>query len=601
MDRSNGNGGQMLSWTRLLDGWAAGDGPLNEQLAAALAGVVRSGELRPGDWLPSERDLSEQLGVSRTTVVSAYQRLREDGIIRSRRGSGSRVAPGVEPATALSWVGAVPSFMPGRLGASEASVPGERMVPAGITDPIALTIGALRGWSGVRDIIEATVREDMSILLDDYGYLPFGLPTLRSAVARMLTESGVPTTLEQILITGGGQQAIHLLVDQLAGADGVVAIEDPTYIGALDAIRAVNACTVPVPVGPDGVRVDVLARSLGSVSPAFLYVVPTFHNPTGAVMPEATRRTLAELALRRDLIVVEDLSPETTVSRRMLPPVSTYAPDQVITIGSLSKGGWGGLRIGWIRAQPRLITRLAARKATFDHGSPTLTQAVAVRMLARGDEFGERAERESRIRRDVAAAALREFLPDWRWTMPQGGLSFWVTLPDGDAVTFSRVAAEHGVLVRPGPAASPQGGFRDHLRLAVGEEPDRLREGIRRLAAAWQECRPGAASRRMDPTCPSACDVARPVRAVTLAQKARMPIVQGGSLVARRPTSLHERSPGAGWRCVTRSPDVVGEAGAGLAAVRGGHEHRAQEQGQAVGVLVGARPSPGRPALAGRG
>ncbi len=487
-DQSNGQIGLLP----LLRGWADGEAPLNEQLAGAIARLVRQGDLGAGARLPSERELAEQLGISRTTIVSAYERLRADGIIRSRRGSGSRVAPGVEPAGALSWVGAVPSFLPGRLGASDASVPGERMVPSGIADPIALTIGALRGWSGVRDIIEATVHEDMAMLLDDYGYLPFGLPTLRDAVARMLSESGVPTTAEQVLITGGGQQAIHLLVDQLAGAEGVVAIEDPTYIGALDAIRAVGACTVPVPVGPEGIRVDILARSLGSVSPAFLYVVPTFHNPTGAVMPDATRRTLAELAVRRDLIVVEDLAPETTVSRRMLPPIATYAPDQVITIGSLSKGGWGGLRIGWIRAQPRLITRLAARKATFDHGSPTVTQAVAVRMLARGDEFGERAERESRVRREVAAAALREYLPDWRWTMPQGGLSFWVTLPDGDAVTVSRVAAQHGVLVRPGPAASPQGGFRDHLRIAVGEEPDRLREGIRRLADAWQECRPTA-------------------------------------------------------------------------------------------------------------
>ena len=255
----------------------------------------------------------------------------------------------------------------------------------------------------MREVIEATVREDLDEVLDDYGYLPFGLPTLRAAVARMLSVSGVPTDAEQILITGGGQQAIHLLVDQLAGPEGVVAIEDPTYIGALDAIRAVGACTVPVPVGPDGIRIDVLTRSLGSVSPAFLYVVPTFHNPTGAVMPDANRRALAELAIRRDLIVVEDLAPETTVSRRMLPPIATYAPRQVITIGSLSKGGWGGLRIGWIRAEPRLITRLAARKATFDHGSPTLTQAIAVRMLARGDEFGERAERESKLRREVAA------------------------------------------------------------------------------------------------------------------------------------------------------------------------------------------------------
>ena len=493
---SRGNGSERpVEWATMLGTWADGDAPLNEQLAAAISGLVRAGDLRPGDRLPSERDLSEQLGISRTTVVSAYERLRSDGIIRSRRGSGSRVAPGVETTTGLSWVGPVPSFMPGTLASRTTSAPGESFRPAGMADPIALTIGALRGWSGVREVIETAVREDLDELLDDYGYLPFGLPALRSAIARTLSESGVPTTLDQILITGGGQQAIHLLVDQLAGAEGVVAIEDPTYIGALDAIRAVGAYAVPVPVGPDGIRVDILSRSLGSMSPAFLYCVPTFHNPTGAVMPEANRRALAELALRRDLIVVEDLAPETTLSRRMLPPIATYAPDQVITIGSLSKGGWGGLRIGWIRAQPRFITRLATRRATYDHGSATITQGIAVRMLERGDEFGERAERESRLRREGAAAALREHLPEWRWTMPKGGLSFWVMLPDADAVTVSRVAAEHGVLVRAGPATSPQGGFRDHLRIAVGEEPARLQEGIRRLAVAWAEYNPGTAHR----------------------------------------------------------------------------------------------------------
>jgi DNA-binding transcriptional MocR family regulator len=487
-----------LEWVSVLGTWADGDAPLNEQLATAISGLVRAGDLRPGDRLPSERDLAVQLGVSRTTVVSAFERLRSDGVIRSRRGSGSRVAPGVETTTGLAWVGPVPSFMPGTLASHAPSTPDGPFMPAGTADPIALTIGALRGWSGVREVIETVVREDLDELLDDFGYLPFGLPSLRSAIAGTLTESGVPTTLDQILVTGGGQQAIHLLVDQLAGAEGVVAIEDPTYIGALDAIRAVGAYMVPVPVGPDGIRVDILSRSLGSMSPAFLYCVPTFHNPTGAVMPEGNRRALAELALRRDLIVVEDLAPETTLGRRMLPPIATHAPDQVITIGSLSKGGWGGLRIGWIRAEPRLITRLATRRATYDHGSATLTQGIAVRMLERGDEFGERAERESRLRREVAAAALREYLPEWRWTMPKGGLWFWVMLPDADAVTVSRVAAQHGVLVRPGPVTSPQGGFRDHLRIAVGEEPDRLREGIRRLAEAWQECRPGTA-RPLDP------------------------------------------------------------------------------------------------------
>ena len=247
---------------------------------------------------------------------------------------------------------------------------------------------------------------------------------------------------------------------------------------------------VPVPVGPDGMRIDVLARSVTGVSPALVYVVPTWHNPTGVVMPESNRRALAELAIRRDLMVLEDQTPVMTPGRLLMPSIASFAPEQVITVGSLSKGGWGGLRIGWIRAEPRLVLRLATRKSTFDLGTAPFMQAVAARVLAASDDIGARAEAEAAVRRQVAGDALREHLPEWRWTMPAGGLNLWVTLPDSDGLTLSRVAAEHGVLVRSGAANSPQAGFRDHLRIAVGEEPDRLREGIRRLARAWRACEP---------------------------------------------------------------------------------------------------------------
>jgi DNA-binding transcriptional MocR family regulator len=159
----------------------------------------------------------------------------------------------------------------------------------------------------------------------------------------------------------------------------------------------------------------------------------------------------------------------------------------VITIGSLSKGGWGGLRVGWVRADRSIVMRLASAKAIDDHGSSILSQAVAIRVLGDAAMHAERAERESQVRRDVAAAAIREQLPDWDVAPSRGGLSLWVRLPGADAETFSRLAARRGVIVRPGPVASPQGAFRDHIRIAVGEEPSRLVEGIRRLADAWSE------------------------------------------------------------------------------------------------------------------
>jgi DNA-binding transcriptional MocR family regulator len=482
----------------LLDGWAAGDASLNEQLADSIEGLVRRGELVPGTRLPSERDLAASIGVSRTTVVSAYARLRELGLIRSRQGSGWRVVPDAV-VNRDAWVGPFPMTIAGAVPLAPVSrgplvvARDTQRVDALFEDqPIALTIGALRGGVELREPFERAMRDDLDTILADFGYHPLGLPMLRTALAAAFTRSGLPTSVDQMLVTTGSQQAIHLLADELVGPDGVVAVEDPTYVGALDAFRVVRARMLPIPVGPDGMRVEVLSRSLAGVAPALVYVVPSIHNPTGAIMPEAARRALAELAVRRDLMVVEDLTPVMTPGHLRLPPIASFAPDRIITIGSLSKGGWGGLRIGWIRSEPRLIMRLAARKATFDHGTAPFMQAVAARMLEVGDDIGARAEALAAVRRRAAGDALREYLPDWRWSMPVAGLNLWVTVPDGDTVTLSRVAATHGVVVRSGAANSPQAGFRDHLRIACGEEPDRLTEGIRRLAAAWRECEPQA-------------------------------------------------------------------------------------------------------------
>ena len=508
----------------VLGGWATGADPLNQQLADALRRAIDRGDLPPGMKLPSERDLSTALGISRTTICAAYDRLRDEGIVRSRQGSGTRVAVRGSDASGTFEPDAPglarPHFAP-RSGAREVddrrtgSVGGRpRMVaaatfsgpspvagdPTSLPDTIAMTIGALPGWPGVGEAIRATVAEELPVLLDDFGYEPAGLAAMRVAVAAHLSRMGVRSRPDEVVITSGAQQAVHLLARELAGADGLVAIENPTYIGAIDSLRSVGARMVPVPVGPDGLRVDILRQVIAAGLPSFVYVVPTYQNPTGVVMPEVARRELARLSDEAGLVVVEDLTPAIGLGGSRFPgPIGAHATqERVITVGSLSKGGWAGLRIGWIRAERSLISRLIARKTVADHGTSTLAQAIGARMLDQVDAFEAHAERESALRRQTAYTALRELLPDWSWTEPAGGLSIWVRLPVGDAGMFARVAADHGVLIRPGSFASPDGGFRDHIRIAVGESPERILEGIHRLAAAWaaftqRPARPGAA------------------------------------------------------------------------------------------------------------
>jgi DNA-binding transcriptional MocR family regulator len=359
-------------------------------------------------------------------------------------------------------------------------------------DAIQLTLGALPAGPVVAECVGTALREDVPDLLHELGYDPFGLPRLRAAIAAYLDRLGVPTDPDQILVTNGAQQAVHLVASQLGGPGSAVVLENPTYIGAIDAFRTTGNRLLPLPVDPDGPRVDVAGLLAAGAPVRLAYVVPTYHNPTGATMPEERRRELARAAAEYGFQVVEDLTPDASLGKGTPPPIAAFDPgDRVITIGSLSKLAWGGLRIGWIRAPRTDIDRLVAGRIVEDHASSLITQAIAVRVLERVDEVAAWTVAAATERRRIVTDALAARLPDWTWTTPAGGLALWVGLPDADAVAFSRLASRHGVIVRPGPLASPDGAFRDHIRIACGAEPDRLAEGIDRLASAWAAYAPG--------------------------------------------------------------------------------------------------------------
>lgn len=495
----------------LLGRWTDGADPLNEQLAEALARAIEVGLLPPGTRLPAERELARQLALSRTTIVAAYDRLRLAGLARSRQGSGTRVAarpPGLFQPYAPTPPEQTDVELPrDRVGTDgllrmEGSRPGEgtgpetggRMpvvglleLPSPVADPVSLTVGALPASPVVAEAVQVALREDVPALLAEYGYDPFGLPRLRRALAEHLGRLGVPTDPDELVITSGAQQACHLVASQLGGPGSAVAMENPTYIGAIDAFRTTGNRLIPVPVDRDGLRIDVLGMLAGGAPLRLAYVVPTFHNPTAVTMPEGRRRDLVRLAGEHGFQVVEDLTPDASLGRGVPPPLAAFDPsgERVITIGSLSKVAWGGLRIGWVRASRVDIDRIVAGKIVADHSTSLITQAIAARVLDRVEEVAAATEAAAGERRAVLTEALRRRLPDWGWSMPGGGLALWVRLPDADAVAFSRLAAEHGVIVRPGPLASPDGGFRDHIRLAYGATPDQLAVGVDRLAEAW--------------------------------------------------------------------------------------------------------------------
>src|SRR5690606_12429038 len=325
-----------------------------------------------------------------------------------------------------------------------------------------------------------------------HGYHPAGLPALRAALAALHTRLGLPTTADQIVVTQGAQQAIALSARLLVQPGDLVAVESPTYPGAIDVYSRAGARFATVGGDSAGVRPEDVARGVRARAPRLVYVVPTGHNPRGTVLPAARRRELARLAEATGTWLVEDETLAFTVYGPGPPPAPVAAHGDgrhTLTVGSLSKVLWGGLRLGWIRGPAPAVARLGRLKAAHDLGNDSLSQVVALRLLGRLDEITVARRRTLADGAARACELLAAALPDWEVRPPNAGLSLWVRLPEGTGDGFAPVAARHGVRVLPGSAASPDEAHLDHIRLAVTPAPDRLCAAVERLARAWHEHR----------------------------------------------------------------------------------------------------------------
>ena len=469
----------------LLGRWPAADGPLYRLLATRIGRLADTGELPPGIRLPPERALAAALAVSRNTVALAYQVLRDDGMAESRQGSGTRLMPHrITPAAAHRANGYFAGMLDNAV-AIDLSVGAVECAPV-----VAEALQSPRDVLGARELSRLTVGT---------GYLPYGLAELRAAIATMLTTAhSVPTSAAEVLVTTGAQQALGLLVQSEVTPGQAVVTEDPTFPGFLDAVQRAGGRLVGVPPGD----VAAIADAVAVHRPALVYLIPSFHNPTGALMPAAARRDIVELARRHpDVTVIDDLAiaelpladgPPGWRQQPPPPPLAALSPrlPNVVTVGSFSKTYWGGLRTGWVRAPEGIIARLAAAKAAADLGSPPFQQAILATLVReRHDEILKARADWTRDRYAVVASALSSLLPAWDWTPPAGGLTIWARLPgDADSSAFAQAALRRGVAVIPGRLLSVSGRRSPWLRLAFVRPPSELAVAMQTLAAV----QPGA-------------------------------------------------------------------------------------------------------------
>ncbi|GAA3429186.1 MocR-like transcription factor YczR [Streptosporangium sandarakinum] len=438
--------------------------PYYRVLAETVRSLILDGRLPVRVRLPAERHLAQELGVSRTTVTAAYDRLREQGYLESRQGAGS-------------WT-ALPR--PSEMGADNP------WIASGDDGLLPLHAAAPPATPLLPEAVAAATERYLCRTLGT-GYEPPGITPLREAIAARYTHRGLATRPEQILVTTGAQQAIHLVMTMLLTPGDPVLLESPTYPHAIDAARTRGARIVPVGVPDGGWHLDLLTSALRQSAARLAYVIPDFQNPTGHLMDDAVRAGLVGEARRHGttLIVDETWSELALDEVPRTAPLGAFDTDgRVISVGSASKLWWGGLRIGWVRATAAMVRRLAVLRAAVDIASPAFEQLVVTELFSRIEEARADRRRTLGASRAALVAALAEHLPDLTFTVPAGGGALWARLPGPSAVSLADAAACHGVRLAPGPWFGMDGALEGRLRLPFTQPPPVIAEAVARIAEA---------------------------------------------------------------------------------------------------------------------
>jgi hypothetical protein len=445
-----------------------GAGVAYAELADRIKLLVLDGRLPTRTRLPAERELATALRVSRTTVAASYDLLRQTGFLHSRRGSGS-------------W-----TTLPETPGGGELSP----FAPAGDSSAIDLAYAALAAPPEAMTSALAWATDQMACYLGGSGYQLYGLDALRDTVADRFTRRGLPTARDQILITCGAQQAIAVVLAALVSPGDRVLVEHPTYPNALDAIAREHARAVPVGFAGDGWDLDTIAAAVRDACPRLVYLMPDYQNPTGRVMGDAQRTELVELCRRtRTTMLIDETMSELPLDGSQPPPLASQARESnsapMITVGSASKTLWGGLRIGWVRAQRPMIEQIARARASVDISTSVLDQLVTRHLMTNIDDVLAARLPTLRSARGHLLDLMARYFPSWHADVPTGGLSLWADLGAPVSSALVAAASRHGVLLAAGPRFGLDGAFERCLRLPYTLPEPRLELAMERLAAAW--------------------------------------------------------------------------------------------------------------------
>ena len=450
---------------RELGNWrtSSASGPAYQGLSDGLRMLIVDGRLPVGAQLPSERALADALRVSRTTVTAAYTQMRYDGYLNGRRGARSTTALPLTQA-------AVPTYT------EQASV---NLAAATLAAPAAAVSQAF-----------TEAAQEVTPYLHGIGIELIGVPPLREAIAERYCARGLPTHPDEIMVTTGALHAIGLILATYTQPGDRVLVEQPTYHGALAAMATRGIRPVPVAMTRDGWELDAIDAAVRQLSPSLAYLVPDNHNPTGMTLPPAGRKRLAQIiAETRTRTIVDETITDMWLDEQVPAPLAaamTTRRDLLLTVGSMSKSCWGGLRIGWIRAERSTLTTIGALRPAIDMGTAIVEQLAAARLLGVAEELLPERRDVLRARRSLLLRLLDEHLPDWQPDPGKGGMSLWVRLPAPMSSALSAAASRMGLEIPPGPRFGVDGTLERFIRVPYTLPDEQLTEAIALLARAWR-------------------------------------------------------------------------------------------------------------------
>ncbi len=461
---------------------------LYDQYADEIAALIRAGQLAPGERLPSVRETRARRGVSASTVFQAYRRLEREGLIHARPQSGFYVsAPMTTTANELA-----------------VTAPGREANEVAVSDLVFEVLRAARS-SGIAPLGSAFPGPDLFPLAQLAKAMAKGLrrldpcrivenlspgnPRLREQIALRYRIDGIRLQPDEIVVTSGALEGLNAALQAVTQPGDTVIIESPAFYAALQAIERLKLKALEIRTDPErGIDLDALADALSRQRIAACWLMPTFQNPLGSLMPEANKRALVALLARHEVPLIEDdVYAELYFGAQRPQPAKAYdEAGLVLHCSSFSKCLAPGYRVGWIAAgrQAQRIQRLILM-TTMAASVPA--QTALLHYLEEGgyDRHLRRLRTALMVRMNAATQAIEAAFPaGTRLTRPRGGYFLWLALPAGiDTMALHQSALHHGIGIAPGHIFSPDHRFSDCLRINCGHSTADVLPALRQLGA----------------------------------------------------------------------------------------------------------------------